>query len=302
MLRLSVSLTTTISQPPLFKHLAATLVRPLKAVTKLNLLRLTRVIFESHADVSSLAKYGVREAVDRLSRQDDAVLVRELAKEILPTLGPKPAPPTPVRPSSNISISDSVSSSGRYKDPSLRSSSSRPSPIPTSRGMPPPPVPDRSASSSYSHSHSRSASSHSQSTQSQSHAQSQNQGTSSSNSNSTRRANPPPSSPRSTTSSSSHRQLARDSSNIGTGTSMSTGTDHTHHYSHGAHVPSLLGRTHDVGEPVKHKRRISRQLRSVSSLTRRIQPGPINSDLSVSNVEWQNDENGQLRTVRKVSK
>lgn len=248
MLRLSVSLTTTISQPPFFKHLAATLARPLKAVTKLNLLRLTRVIFESHPDVSSLAKYGVREAVDRLSRQDDAVLVRELAKEILPTLGAKPAPPTPVRPSS---ISDSA---GRYKDPSLRSSSSRPLPIPTPRAMPPPPVPDRSSSYSHSYSHSHS-NSNSYSRTTPSHDPNHNRDHTSSSSNSARRANPIPSSPRSTASS-SQRHLARDSSQ--------TNTDHPHSQSHSqsqSHVPSLLGRTHDPGEPIKHKRRISRQLR-----------------------------------------
>lgn len=254
MLRLSVSLTTTISQPPFFKHLAATLARPLKAVTKLNLLRLTRVIYESHPDVPSLAKYGVREAVDRLSRQDEAVLVRELAKEILPTLGVKPAPPTPVRPSS---ISDS---SGRYKEPSLRASSSRPLPIPSTRGMPPPPLPDRA--SSHSHSHSQSHSSHLNSQPSSyshypqpapSQSPSQRQRESSSNSDSTRRANPPPS-PRSTASS-SHRHLARESANISI-----DNKSQSHGHSHD-HVPSLLGRTHDPNEPVKHKRRISRQLR-----------------------------------------
>ena len=265
MLRLSVTLTATISQPPFFRHLASILVRPLKAVTKLNLLRLTRVIYESHPDVASLAKYGVREAVDRLSRQDDAVLVRELAKEILPTLGSKPAPPTPVRASSGDSTS-------RYRDPSLRSSLSRPLPIPSSssRGMPPPPVPDRALSSSYLHSHSQSSQSSSQSSShsnhphpspsqspSQRHRESNSTPTSNSHSGSARRVNPPPSP--SSAASDSHRHLTRDSSNVSTSDSR---TNSQNHGQSQGQVPSLLGRTsHDPSEPVKHKRRISRQLR-----------------------------------------
>lgn len=58
-----------------------------KAVVKLNLLRITRVICDSHPDRAGLVQqYGLAESVDRLAHQDEAVLVREMAKEIAPVL------------------------------------------------------------------------------------------------------------------------------------------------------------------------------------------------------------------------
>lgn len=165
MLRLSASLVTAISQAPLLEHLCASLSKPLKAVIKLNVLRLTKILYESHSDVRDLAKYGIREVVERLSRQDEAVLVRELAKEILPALPlsksrvtsdkakeKEPRVRTTSGPSTYTSASTSIpprtNTPHRDRDPprlstaktsSLASSSS-------SRAMPPPPIPEEAGS------------------------------------------------------------------------------------------------------------------------------------------------------------
>lgn len=86
-LRLSTSLTSSLSHPPFFSRLSESLERSTKAVVKLNLLRFTKVICECHPDKATLVeRFGLAEIVERLSRQDGAVLVRELAKEILPGL------------------------------------------------------------------------------------------------------------------------------------------------------------------------------------------------------------------------
>lgn len=86
-LRLSTSVTSSISTTPFFRRLSEALDRQSKAVVKLNLLRLTRVICDNHPDRATLvSRFDVARIVDRLAKQDDAVLVRELAKEIHPTL------------------------------------------------------------------------------------------------------------------------------------------------------------------------------------------------------------------------
>ncbi|WVQ96827.1 hypothetical protein IAU59_003934 [Kwoniella sp. CBS 9459] len=86
-LRLSTSLTASIFHAPFYSRLADTLERSTKAVIKLNLLRLTRVVCDAHPDRASLvARFGLVGIVEKLSRQDNAVLVRELAKEVLPGL------------------------------------------------------------------------------------------------------------------------------------------------------------------------------------------------------------------------
>ena len=66
-----------------------------KAVVRLNLLRLLKTICDVHPNRTALVeKYGLYEIVETLSKQDAAVLVRELARDILPSLEPvlKPAP------------------------------------------------------------------------------------------------------------------------------------------------------------------------------------------------------------------
>jgi hypothetical protein len=143
-LRLSASLVTAISQPPLLEHLCTSLSRPLKAVIKLNVLRLTKILFENHSNIADLARFGIREVVEKLARQDEAVLVRELAKEILPALPQVPRERESERYLSTSSAQESRTTSQRYRDPlGLGSSTNRPSiPSTTSgRSMPPPPLP-----------------------------------------------------------------------------------------------------------------------------------------------------------------
>jgi hypothetical protein len=85
--RLSSALTTSLSTPAFFRRLSDALSTKSKAVAKLNLLRITRVACEHHPDRATLvARFSLASIVDRLAKQDEAILVRELAKEIYPTL------------------------------------------------------------------------------------------------------------------------------------------------------------------------------------------------------------------------
>ncbi|GFZ45328.1 non-specific serine/threonine protein kinase [Saitozyma sp. JCM 24511] len=85
--RLSSSLTMSLSTPTFFRRLSDALSTKSKAVAKLNLLRITRVACEHHPDRATLvARFSLASIVDRLAKQDEAILVRELAKEIHPTL------------------------------------------------------------------------------------------------------------------------------------------------------------------------------------------------------------------------
>ena len=60
-----------------------------KAVVKLNLLRILRTVCDVHPNRAILVeRYGIYELVVRLKQNDGAVLVRELAREIEPTLAP----------------------------------------------------------------------------------------------------------------------------------------------------------------------------------------------------------------------
>lgn len=80
-------MTASISTTPFFRRLAEALDRQAKAVVKLNLLRLTRVICDTHPERATLvSRFDLASIVDKLAKQDEAVLVRELAKEIYPTL------------------------------------------------------------------------------------------------------------------------------------------------------------------------------------------------------------------------
>jgi hypothetical protein len=79
-----------------FKRIIDRLGHNSKAVVRLNLLKVLRTVCEVHPNRAMLVeKYGLLGVVERLSRSggDGAVLVRELAREIVPTLKPglKPA-------------------------------------------------------------------------------------------------------------------------------------------------------------------------------------------------------------------
>lgn len=79
-----------------FKRIIDRLGHNSKAVVRLNLLKVLRTVCEVHPNRAMLVeRYGLLGVVERLSRSggDGAVLVRELAREIVPTLKPglKPA-------------------------------------------------------------------------------------------------------------------------------------------------------------------------------------------------------------------
>ncbi|KAF9152571.1 hypothetical protein BG015_005058 [Linnemannia schmuckeri] len=81
--RFSPSIARGIAVPPLFHRLLDRLAHP-KAVVRSNLLRILRAIFEVHPErLQIVAKYGIARQVARIAAEDNAVLVKELAKEIL---------------------------------------------------------------------------------------------------------------------------------------------------------------------------------------------------------------------------
>jgi hypothetical protein len=86
--RLSRAVTIGISKSQFFKRLLDRLNHS-KAVVRLTLLRILKAICDVHPNrIALVERYGVYETVEKLSKQDQAVLVRELAREILPSLAP----------------------------------------------------------------------------------------------------------------------------------------------------------------------------------------------------------------------
>ncbi|KAG6902525.1 hypothetical protein C0995_015343 [Termitomyces sp. Mi166 len=96
-IRLSTPIAINIAKSSaFFKRIIDRLGHNSKAVVRLNLLRVLRTVCEVHPNRAMLVqKYGLLGVVEQLSRGggDGAVLVRELAREIVPTLKPglKPA-------------------------------------------------------------------------------------------------------------------------------------------------------------------------------------------------------------------
>jgi len=77
--------------PAFLKRIIDRLGHNSKAIVRLNLLRVLRTVCEVHPNRAMLVeRYGLLGVVERLSRSggDGAVLVRELAREIVPTLKP----------------------------------------------------------------------------------------------------------------------------------------------------------------------------------------------------------------------
>lgn len=82
-LRISPQVACGIAVPNLFPRLLDRLAHP-KAVVRLNLLRILRAIFDAYPERNQLVFwYGISEVVVKISEEDPAVLVKELAKEIL---------------------------------------------------------------------------------------------------------------------------------------------------------------------------------------------------------------------------
>jgi len=90
--RISTTITLGIAKPQFFRRLIDRLGHS-KAVVRLNLLRILRAVCDVHPDRNGLVdQFGIFQIVEKLSRQDGAVLVRELAREIIPTLSRAPSP------------------------------------------------------------------------------------------------------------------------------------------------------------------------------------------------------------------
>jgi hypothetical protein len=88
--RISTPIILAIAKSPaFFKRIIDKLGHNGKAVVRLNLLKLLRSVVEVHPNRTLLVdKYGLLDVVEKLSKGDVPVLVRELAREIVPTLRP----------------------------------------------------------------------------------------------------------------------------------------------------------------------------------------------------------------------
>jgi hypothetical protein len=83
LLRLSSELACLMAKPEIFQRLLERLRHP-KAIVRLNLLRILRTICDVHPQRQGLiAQYDLFDAVEKLAENDKAVLVKELAKEIM---------------------------------------------------------------------------------------------------------------------------------------------------------------------------------------------------------------------------
>jgi hypothetical protein len=83
LLRLNTALACLMAKPEVFQCLLERLRHP-KAVVRLNLLRILRTICDVHPQRQGLiAQYALFDAVEKLAEKDKAVLVKELAKEIM---------------------------------------------------------------------------------------------------------------------------------------------------------------------------------------------------------------------------
>ncbi|KAF8631040.1 hypothetical protein AX15_002648 [Amanita polypyramis BW_CC] len=90
MMRLSTPIILAIAKlPAFFRRTIDRLGHHNKALVRRNLLRVLKAICDVHPNRAVLVeRYGLLSVVERLSKSDGAVLVRELAREIVPTLKP----------------------------------------------------------------------------------------------------------------------------------------------------------------------------------------------------------------------
>lgn len=92
--RSSSKIAMAIAKPEFFRRLIERLQNAGKAIVRLNLLRILRFVCDAHPDQALVVKkYGMWDVVERLSQKDPAVMVRELAREILPSLSSGSPPP-----------------------------------------------------------------------------------------------------------------------------------------------------------------------------------------------------------------
>lgn len=87
--RSSNLITLGVAKSQFFKRIIDRLNNNSKAVVRLNLLRILRTVCDAHPNRAVLVeRFGIYDIVVKLSKEDGAVLVRELAREILPSLAP----------------------------------------------------------------------------------------------------------------------------------------------------------------------------------------------------------------------
>lgn len=114
--RMSNSITLALGKQSLFiKRLTDRLQNSTKAIVRLNLLRISKAICDSHPDVHFLMReFGLVQMIETLSHSDSAILVKELAREIvlqlqkpysIPSLKAKDAQRTVRRAASETNVS-----------------------------------------------------------------------------------------------------------------------------------------------------------------------------------------------------
>ena len=132
LLRLSPPIALSLAHPDLFARISQKL-QSSKAVVRLNLLRIIRSICDSGDEPGSLLiRYDLYDTIHRLAEFDGAVLVRNMAGELL----------------KSSEASDKLSLSSSKRRPGRRSSSSNTPPgLVSSRSMPPTPTSGRSMQS-----------------------------------------------------------------------------------------------------------------------------------------------------------
>ncbi|KAF8333555.1 uncharacterized protein EI90DRAFT_3145216 [Cantharellus anzutake] len=118
--RISSSITLAISASPKFLKKLVERLNHNKAIVRLNLLRILRAICDTSQDKQALVqRYGFHNAVQKLSQNDGAVLVRELAREIAPALMPNSSTAGGVEPEQ----SNTDARGGRRRTPGRRAAS-----------------------------------------------------------------------------------------------------------------------------------------------------------------------------------
>ncbi len=129
LLRLSPPIALCLAHPDLFSRILQKL-QSSKAVVRLNLLRIVRSICDASDEQGGLInRYGLVDTIQRLAEMDGAVLVRNMAGELV----------------KSSESNDKLGMSGGKRRPGRRSSSSTTPPnLSASRSMPPTPTGNRS--------------------------------------------------------------------------------------------------------------------------------------------------------------
>ena len=130
LLRLSPPIALSLANPDLFHRISQKLLSN-KAVVRLNLLRIVRSICDASEEQGGLIKsYGLEEAIQRLAEGDTAVLVRNMAGELI----------------KSSDLNDALGMSGsRRRQPRRSSSSTTPPSLLTSYSTPTTPTSHRAS-------------------------------------------------------------------------------------------------------------------------------------------------------------